>query len=172
MRAASITGQPSDTLYAGSVQRGQRHDQRQPGQRRRHDVDEEPVPARWFSAARTAYAGGTSVEGGVLAISAAANLGSGQSHARRRHPADDRRRTLDAAVNLTDPAAGIDVPNPGDTTTLAGLVTGSGGLTKTGAGDLALTNTAGNNYSGDTERGGRHATGPGRQRLVAQQQRW
>ena len=29
-------------------------------------------------------------------------------------------------------------------------MTGSGGLTKTGAGDLALSNAAGNDYSGDT----------------------
>ena len=53
-------------------------------------------------------------------------------------------------VTLTDPTAGIDTPLATDDITLSGLVTGTGGLNKTGPGTLELASAAGNNFSGDT----------------------
>ena len=59
--------------------------------------------------------------------------------------------TLDAGtVTLTAATAGIDTPLSTDDITLSGLVTGTGGLNKTGPGTLELANAAGNNFSGDT----------------------
>ena len=59
---------------------------------------------------------------------------------------------LDAGtVTLTDATAGIDMPLGTDDITLSGLVTGTGGLNKTGAGrPWHLASAAGNDYSGDT----------------------
>ena len=59
--------------------------------------------------------------------------------------------TLDTGtVTLTDPTAGIDTPLFTDDVTLSGVITGTGGLNKTGPGTLELAAAAGNDYSGDT----------------------
>ena len=97
------------------------------------------------------YAGGTSINGGILAIGAAANLGAGNLTLGAGTLQTTGSYALNAGtVALADPTAAIDVSGSNDTVTLAGLVTGTGGLTLTGPGNLALSNAAGNDYSGDT----------------------
>ena len=104
-----------------------------------------------LSATDNSYKGGTSVEGGVLAIGTAAGLGIGNLTLGAGTLQTTGSYALDAGtVTLTGTAAAIDVSGFNDTLTLAGLVTGSGGLTLTGPGRLVLANTAGNTYNGDT----------------------
>jgi fibronectin-binding autotransporter adhesin len=98
--------------------------------------------------------GGTTIGNGVLAIGAANNLGVGGLTLDAGTLETTGHVTLDAthAVTLTNAAAGIDVLNTGDTTTLVGQLTGTGGLNKTGQGALALASSGaiGNDYYGAT----------------------
>jgi fibronectin-binding autotransporter adhesin len=97
------------------------------------------------------YSGGTSITAGVLAIEKAGNLGAGSLTLGGGTLQTTADLTIDAAVSLTNSAAGIDVHNSGNTATLAGLITGSGGLNLVGPGTLALTNNSGGNlYGGAT----------------------
>jgi fibronectin-binding autotransporter adhesin len=66
-------------------------------------------------------------------------------------PSDTRNNGGNNGLALTLAVAGgtVEVTNPGTTLTVAGLIAGTGQLTKTGPGTLLLTN-AGNTYSGGT----------------------
>ena len=96
------------------------------------------------------YTGGTTVSGGMLSISTSASLpgnltlGAGTLQTTGSYTSDA------STVNLTNPTAGIDTPNFAGDVTISGLITGSGGLNKSGPGTLELANVAGNNYRGDT----------------------
>ena len=96
------------------------------------------------------YSGGTSITAGVLAINNGGNLGSGSLTLGAGTLQTSGSLTIDTALALSDPAAAIDVVDSGTTTTLAGLVSGSGALNMVGPGTLALANGGGNTYSGNT----------------------
>ena len=130
-------------------QRPERHGQRQPG-RLGSTTLVKSGPGTVVLSGNNSYAGGTSVEGGVLAISGSSNLGPGNLTLGAGTLQTTGQYTLDAGtVTLTDATAGIDTPNSADVT-LTGLITGGGGLNKTGPGTLELAGAAGNNYVGDT----------------------
>jgi autotransporter-associated beta strand protein len=108
-------------------------------------------PGKLVLSGTNTYSGGTSVAGGVLAIKAANNLGVGNLTLGAGTLQTTGSYALDAdTITLTAAKAAIDVSTKSDTLTLAGLVTGNGGLMLTGPGALALTGTAGNSYAGDT----------------------
>jgi len=94
------------------------------------------------------YSGGTTLNGGTLAVTNANSLGSGSLSI---GPA-----TLEVAgsfadgrnINLTDPSATIQV-DPSFTYSNSGTLSGNGGLSLTGSGTLILSGT--NTYSGGTD---------------------
>ena len=99
------------------------------------------------------YSGGTSISSGTLGLVAGSSLGS--SAGAVTLGAATLQTTgavvLDNAINLTDPNSTINTPSYyTDALTLTGLVSGSGALNKTGLGILALADTAGNTYTGET----------------------
>jgi autotransporter-associated beta strand protein len=95
------------------------------------------------------YSGGTAINGGVLAVSADANLGAaagglafgGGTLRFLSSFTTNRAITLDAGGGTFDTSAAT-------ASTLGGTISGTGGLTKTGAGALTLLGT--NNYTGGT----------------------
>lgn len=111
-----------------------------------------------LSGAKT-YAGRTEINGGTLRISADNNLGTAPGAATAGHlrfgggtldtTADmtlhaNRRITLNAGGGTFD-------PNAGTTLTYAGVISGTGRLTKTDAGTMRVSGGAGSNtYSGGT----------------------
>ena len=150
LAGGSITGQSGDTLYASSV-----NVQSGTVSVGLGDLGGTPLVKSGAGtvvlSGNNSYRGGTSVEGGTLAISSSSNLGPGNLSLGAATLQTTGAYTLDAGtVTLTDAAAGIDTPLSTDDVTLAGLITGIGSLNKSGLGILALANTAGNNYSGDT----------------------
>jgi autotransporter-associated beta strand protein len=111
------------------------------------------------------YTGQTTVRGGVLSVSADANLGDAGTAAGIVLDGGTLRTTAGfttSRVVTTDTGSGIDVPGEADTLTLNGVVTGAGLITKSGSGTLVLTgaNTA---YTGGlTLAGGTVTLGSGR----------
>ena len=95
------------------------------------------------------YSGGTDITGGTLSISAPGNLPSSGSV------------TFNGASVALDTTTGVAISNPmvlttsgtvnvnSNTTTLSGLISGSGAFTKSGVGRLILSN-GGNSYGGGT----------------------
>ena len=150
LQSGSITGQSGDTLVASSV-----NVQSGTVSANLGDLGGTPLvksgPGTVVLSGNNSYTGGTSVKGGVLAISSSSNLGPGNLSLGAGTLQTTGAYTLDAGtVTLTDPTAGIDTPLSTDDVTLGGLITGTGGLNKSGPGTLELANTAGTNYSGDT----------------------
>jgi autotransporter-associated beta strand protein len=94
------------------------------------------------------YSGGTSINGGALAISADSNLGAAGGNL--RFDGGTLRFLADVTTNraVTLNAGGGIVDTNGNNTTLASTVSGAGGLTKTGTGTLTLGGT--NTYGGGT----------------------
>jgi autotransporter-associated beta strand protein len=111
------------------------------------------------------YTGQTTVRGGVLSVSADANLGDAGTAAGIVLDGGTLRTTAGfttSRVVTTATGSGIDVPGEADTLTLNGVVTGAGLITKSGSGTLVLTgaNTA---YTGGlTLAGGTVTLGSGR----------
>ncbi len=101
-----------------------------------------------FSGTNT-YTGGTTINSGILNVSTDANLGNAS------YGVTMAGGTLQAGMastslshNFTISSSSIFDTN-GDTFTLTGQLTGSGGITAIGGGTFSLTNTL-NNYSGGT----------------------
>ncbi|WP_263498419.1 autotransporter domain-containing protein [Mesorhizobium sp. CA13] len=98
------------------------------------------------------YTGGTQLLGGVLSVSSDANLGATSGALTID---GGTLRVSGATFNSTErnivlgpDGGGFDIADPGNVFTISQSVTGSGGLTKTGAGALMLS--AANDYSGGT----------------------
>ena len=97
--------------------------------------------------ATNTYSGGTAINGGTLQVASNANLGAlagglsfdGGTLENTASFTSNRAVTLDAAGGTFEATADL---------TLTGLVSGTGALTKDGAGTLVLTAT--NNYTGNT----------------------
>ncbi len=93
------------------------------------------------------YSGGTSFNGGILAVNSDSNLGTG--------PLSFNGGTLEALGDITSTKAvmlnagdGTFLADAGTTSRLSGAISGVGGFTKDGAGELILTGV--NSYSGST----------------------
>ncbi|UJX43073.1 autotransporter domain-containing protein [Desulfovibrio sp. JY] len=95
------------------------------------------------------YTGATNINGGTLSISSAANL---QDTSGITLDGGTLQATntlaLDKSIALGASGGTFAVGNGSDTLTLAGVVSGSGALTKTGSGTLTLAGT--NTYTGAT----------------------
>ncbi len=96
------------------------------------------------------YAGGTAVNGGVLNVSADANLGANTGPLSFDGGTLQLGASFDLATTrtVTLNAGGGTVDTNGFTTTIATAIGGTGGLTKIGAGTLVLDAT--NTYAGGT----------------------
>jgi outer membrane autotransporter protein len=98
------------------------------------------------------YSGGSTVQGGTLAISADNNLGAPGGALALDGGTLQGTATLTTARAVTLGAAGGTVnTDASTTTTMSGVITGAGGLTKTGAGALSVTGV--NTYAGATRVG-------------------
>jgi fibronectin-binding autotransporter adhesin len=100
-----------------------------------------------LTAANT-YAGGTSINGGVLAVAADANLGAASGALAFDGGTLQFLSGFTANRAVTLNAGGGTVDTNGNTATLAGTIGGSGGLTKIGDGTLTLIGN--NSYQGGT----------------------
>ncbi|MBV9997608.1 MAG: autotransporter-associated beta strand repeat-containing protein, partial [Verrucomicrobia bacterium] len=97
-----------------------------------------------------AYAGGTFLNGGILAVVSVADLGTGPlsfNGGTLEALAAGGGLTLIEAVTLGT-GGGTFLTDAGTVSTLSGAITGSGGLTKTGLGTLVLAGA--NTYTGGT----------------------
>ncbi|MEI4507540.1 autotransporter-associated beta strand repeat-containing protein [Sphingopyxis sp. CCNWLW253] len=94
------------------------------------------------------YAGGTSILGGTLQVSADANLGAAAGGLDFSGGTLRTTASFASARNSSLTGAGTILTDTGTTFLLNGLISGAGGLTKSGAGILTLTGA--NSYSGAT----------------------
>ena len=95
------------------------------------------------------YSGGTTVTGGLINFSTAANLGSGTVTLNGGGLQWAAGNTTDISSRLTALGAGGGTfDTNGNAVTLASAITGAGGLVKSGAGTLTLTGI--NSYQGGT----------------------
>ncbi len=92
------------------------------------------------------YTGGTTINGGVIAISSADSLGTGGLTLNGGTLRTDAALTIANATTLG--SGGGTINTNGNNVTLDGAIDGAGGLTKSGAGTLTLT--AANSYGGST----------------------
>ncbi|WP_342642201.1 autotransporter domain-containing protein [Rhodoligotrophos ferricapiens] len=97
------------------------------------------------------YAGGTNVQGGIVSVSSAANLGHRNSQVSLSNNAELlATRSFTSQHNiLIGEGGGTLSADPGATMTLNGLISGTGLFTKDGEGTVVLGN-GGNTYSGPT----------------------
>lgn len=100
------------------------------------------------------YAGGTLVQGGTLAIAAVGALGTGAVTLANGTRMDYGHLTVTNAVELASGTVALNVAQ-GRTAHQTGFLSGTGGFTKTGAGELNLWSASGshvvdNSYAGAT----------------------
>ena len=96
--------------------------------------------------ATNSYSGGTTVSAGTLSIGAGSQIGGGTLSVVGGTLTTTSTFALTNAVSLGSTGGTFNIPT--GVTTLNGAISGSGGLTKTGAGTLALGTT--NSYGGGT----------------------
>jgi fibronectin-binding autotransporter adhesin len=113
----------------------------------------------WVLSGVNTYTGGTTINEGVLSISSNANLGAQATGAAINLNGGTLRATTtlglwnnNAGINdrnlvLNGVGGGVDVSSEFETLTIAGTITGSGGLTKTGPGFLEIRQAS---HSGPT----------------------
>lgn len=94
------------------------------------------------------YAGGTSILGGTLQVSADANLGAAAGGLDFSGGTLRTTASFASARNSSLTGAGTILTDTGTTFSLNGMISGAGGLTKSGAGVLTLTGA--NSYAGAT----------------------
>jgi outer membrane autotransporter protein len=95
------------------------------------------------------YSGGTTINGGVISVSADNNLGNTAGGLAFGGGALQTTATFTTARPVTlNAGGGTFIPNGGTTLTLAGAVGGAGGLTMAGGGTLVLAGAS--SYSGGT----------------------
>jgi fibronectin-binding autotransporter adhesin len=94
------------------------------------------------------YAGGTSILGGTLQVSANANLGSAAGALGFSGGTLRTTASFASGRNTSLAGAGTILTDAGTTFSLGGLVSGAGGLTKAGTGILTLSGS--NSYAGAT----------------------
>ncbi len=94
------------------------------------------------------YSGGTSINGGTVAISADANLGAASGVLTTAGGTLQFNAAMSSARTVTLGAGGGTFNTNGNNVTLSGAIGGSGGLTKAGSGILVLG--AANSYAGGT----------------------
>ncbi|MBR2173181.1 autotransporter-associated beta strand repeat-containing protein [Sphingopyxis sp.] len=94
------------------------------------------------------YAGGTSILGGTLQVSANANLGSAAGALDFSGGTLRTTASFASGRNTSLTGAGTILTDAGTTFSLGGLVSGAGGLTKSGTGILTLSGS--NSYAGAT----------------------
>lgn len=94
------------------------------------------------------YTGGTTVEGGVLQISADENLGDAAGGITLDGGTLRNTASFESSRGVTLASTGTFLTDAGTTLALAGNLDGAGGFTKAGAGTLLLTGTA--SYGGAT----------------------
>jgi fibronectin-binding autotransporter adhesin len=94
------------------------------------------------------YTGGTSINGGVLSIGADNHLGDAAGGLTFDGGTLRFRNSFSSARDVTINAGGGTIDTNGHDNTLSGIISGAGGLAKTGTGTLTLSGT--NTYTGGT----------------------
>lgn len=94
------------------------------------------------------YAGGTTINAGILKVSSDANLGAAAGALTFNGGTLQTTADMASGRNTTLTSTGTVLTDAGTTFTLSGLISGAGSLTKSGAGRLVLM--ADNSYSGGT----------------------
>ena len=94
------------------------------------------------------YTGGTAITGGILQVGADANLGGAASNLTFDGGTLSFAGGFTSARNLLLNSGGGTLDNSGSAVSLTGVLSGSGPLTKTGAGTILLTSA--NNFTGAT----------------------
>lgn len=102
---------------------------------------------RWVLTGNNSYTGGTAIDGGTLQVSADNNLGAATGVLTFNGGTLENTAAFTTARNVTLDTAGGTFQTDADLTA-SGTITGAGGLTKTGAGNLILTGD--NTYTGGT----------------------
>jgi autotransporter-associated beta strand protein len=105
-------------------------------------------PGTTILTAANTYAGGTTINAGVLAVAADANLGAAAGALALGGGTLRFLSGFTTSRAVTLNAGGGTIDSNGNTATLAGAIGGSGGLTKIGAGMLVLSGA--NSYAGGT----------------------
>jgi autotransporter-associated beta strand protein len=105
-----------------------------------------------LSGAQNSYTGTTNVTSGTLQVDNNTSLGTGSLVLNGGTLQSTANLTLANAVNLGASGGTVDV-TAGNTTTLSGILSGAGGLTKNDSGTLVLSNIL-NSYNGGTNLNG------------------